>query len=128
MKRENEISKLFRTAGLNEPSEQFSQKVMDQVNLERQLLSVKTFKPIIKLNIFIGLAMLLALLILIIFVFRDSFDGAGKYNVISSHLSNLLINNYHIWSIIPLILSSSFLLLLIDNFFNRKKHKNLLLK
>jgi hypothetical protein len=126
MKRENEIKNIFKSAGLDEPSDLFASKVMEQVYLERLTVTAKNSEPIININILRGIALLFALIIVFIIAFPDYNNEAGRYSAIFSTIGSMIMKSYKIWAIIPVILSSSFILLLIDNYFNRKRQRKFL--
>jgi hypothetical protein len=126
MKRENEISNLFKTAGLDEPSDLFTSKVMQQVHLERLSEVTVKAKSIININILRVIALSFSLIIVLILAFPGTNNEVGRYSAIFENIGNFLLNSYKSWAIIPVILSSAFILLLIDNFLNDKRQKKLL--
>jgi hypothetical protein len=126
MKRENEIKNLFKSAGLDEPSELFKYKVMDRIYQERLTVSLEKSKPLINKYLLRSIATAFALIILMIIAFPYSNGEDGRYSAIISNISDLILNSYKICTIIPIILSSAFILLLIDNYFNRKRQKKFL--
>ena len=121
MKNENEIKNLFKSAGLDEPSELFKYKVMDRIYLERLTVSLEKSKPLINIYLLKSISIAFALIIVLIIAFPDSNGEVGRYSAIFTAISNLIIKSYNIWAIIPIILSSSFILLLLDNLLKRKR-------
>lgn len=121
MKTENEIKNIFRSADLEEPSEFLESNIMERIALERQLVKAAKPKPIISFKVIIGVAISLVLIFVISIAFPESNSSAGKFSELFTSIENAVTKNFQNLTILPLIASSAFILLLIDNLFNRKR-------
>ncbi|MEI6090421.1 MAG: hypothetical protein WCR42_08220 [bacterium] len=123
MKTENEIKSLFKSAGLEEPSDFFESNIMERIALERPLLKAAKPKPIISVKMIIGVAISLIVIFILSIAIPETNGESGRLSSALTAIENLFTKNYKDWAILPIIASSAFILLLIDNLFNKQRQK-----